>query len=208
VVILGIKLNSDLNPLECSIEDGFIKVYLFDEVIKLLETSIPKNIVMNKQCNFFHSNLGYLLGYLVSDKYKILIRKTGNLDILSLNNILLKRVTIDISSIADDSIKIRSCGSLFILDRVHPAYIADLYNNKSIIFSSNIPASLIIDLKDETNNFIHRWSKSNFNDVGSLHIKDNGDISKGLYLNKGSGIDYMLENYQLIKQDGIIGGVA
>lgn len=204
---MGIKLRKTLNPLEASIEDGFLKVYFFDEVIKEVELPIPKGITINKQCNFFSSPLNHLVGYLYNEKYVVIIRVNGNIDILTNNFVLLKRVKVNIKDILDESISIRFCGSLFVFSSVAPAYIATLQDGKSFIFSEKASATILLDMEDKTSKSIYDWAMKHGDDVGTLHIKDNSSGGTALWVNFGTNDHVRMYKYKILSSSGVIGGI-
>lgn len=204
---MGVKLRNTINPLEASVSNGNLNIYFYDTVIKSVALGIPSNITIERQCNFFSTTMNNLIAYLYSDKYVIIIRTDGTLDIFTKDYILLKSTHVNIDTILDKELVIYSSGSLMIKSDVKPAYLAITSDNYSFIFSPQIAATILLDNKDDLNIKIIEWAKL-YNDVGTMHIYDNSTQATRLWVNFGSSQDSMLNSFKLLTSEGFIGGIA
>lgn len=203
---MGVKLRTIVNPLEASIENGRIQIYFFDKVIREVELGIPKGITIHKQCNFFKTIMSNVFAYLSNDKYVVIMRLDGTLDVLTNEFILLTRVKINPKLIMDDKTFTCFSGSLSIMSTVAPAYIAISPLGATYLFSDKASVTLLIDTTDPTNNAIKDWALSH-NDVGTLHIMDNSSGGTALWANFGTKENIQMSKYKMLSSKGIIGGV-
>jgi hypothetical protein len=203
---MGVKLRTTVNPLEASIENATLKIYFFEKVIKEVNLPIPPGVTLGKQCNFFKTPMDNVFAYLSNDKYVVIIRLDGTLDVLTSDFILLKRSRIDPKEIMDDKVSVCFCGSLSILSSVAPAYLALSPDGAAFLFSERTPVTILLDMKDSTNIAIKDWALSH-NDVGTLHIMDNTSGGTALWANFGTKEYIQMKSYKVLSSKGVIGGV-
>lgn len=205
---MGVKLRATVNPLEASIKDGMLNIYYFNDIIKKVKLPIPSGISIERQCNFFKTPMESLICYLNNDKYVVLIRFDGTVDVLTNKFVLLKRARMDVKEILDDKMKITFCGSLSIKGSVAPAYLAkSTFKDAVFIYSDKSPITLLIDLNDITNQTIYAWAMSH-NDVGTMHIMDNSSNGSVLWVNFGTKEHISMNSFQVLSSKGVIGGIV
>lgn len=204
---MGVKLRTTVNPLEASIEDGRIKIYFFDQIIREVELGIPKGITIERNCNFFRTTMNNVFTYLSNDKYIVIIRLDGSLDVLTNNFVFLMRTKIDPKLIMDEKTSTCFAGSLSVMGTVAPAYLAISTLGATYLFSDKAPVTILLDMEDSTNQAIKDWALSH-NDVGTLHIMDNSSGGTALWANFGTKEYIPMKSYKVLSSKGIIGGVV
>ena len=204
---MGVKLRLNVNPLEASVKEGKLNIYFFDKIIKEIELKIPKAVCIERQTNFLHTAMNRVVVYLKGDNYILIIRIDGTVDILTNNFILVFTTSVPIGQIMDHNLVISSCGHLSFDRKVQPAYLAETYNKEVFIYSPNIPATILLDLNDETSRSIYNWSKAHDDDVGSIKIYDNATGLNSLWANFGTKNNMEIKNFKTLKSDGFIGGI-
>lgn len=203
---MGVKLRTIVNPIEASIQDGTIRIYFFDEVIREVPLGIPKGITIERQCNFFKTTMSNVFTYLSNDKYIVIIRLDGTLDVLTNSFVLLTRVRIDPKLIMDEKTSTCFSGSLSIMSTIAPSYLAISPLGATYIFSDKAPITILLDTTDPTNKAIKDWALSH-NDVGTLKIEDNSSGGTALWANFGTKEYIQMKKYKVLSSKGIIGGV-
>lgn len=204
---MGIKLRDNVNPLEASIENGCLNIFVFDKVIKSVDLGIPKNIKVERQCNFIKTVFNNVVGYFYNDSFNIIIRRDGTVNVLTNNFILLFQTKININSIFERNMTITKAGSFSIMDVVTPAYIANLDGVCTFLFSDDIAVTILLDMEEELSKYLKDWATTH-NDVGTVHIIDNKTQCGKLWVNFGTNDYHMLNNYKCIMSNGFIGGVS
>lgn len=206
---MGIKLRSTIHPLEASISNQTLYVYYWDKVIKEIPIDVPKAVTIGKHCNFFHTYLDNVAGFLGSDKdeYRVIIRWNGTVDVLTSNLILLYRGEIDIKQLAVETASTKFAGSISINGRVEPAYLVEFLTGEVFIFADKIPVTLLLDMNSEICQRIYKWVNEH-DDVGTMHIKDKTSGGSVLWVNFGEAQDYIIDSYKILKGHGFIGGVS
>lgn len=204
---MGVKLRATVNPLEASIEDKQLKIYFYDRVIKEVTLSIPKGISILRQCNFFTTPMNNVIVYLASDKYVVIIRHDGTVDVLTNKFILLHKSKVNTKLILDEQMKIVYSGSISLMSTTAPAYLATTSTGESFLFSDKTAATILLDMSDVTNLAIKEWAMCH-DDVGTLKITDNTSGGTALWVNFGDASNIQMEAYRLLSSNGVIGGVV
>lgn len=204
---MGIRLHPSLNYLECSIDNGELNVYFFDDVIKKINIGIPKSISMPRQVNFVKTLRNNVAAYLSNDEFITIVRFDGTVDVMTKRYVLVFTTYIDSKLLNDTKFVECYAGSIEIMGHMYPATLVELSNGNTFIFSESCSMTFLLDRRDPVSDDVRVWARTH-NDVGTMILTDLRTYGSVLFVDFGDGKSYRLRNFKTLQSDGFIGGLV
>lgn len=200
---MGVRLDPLLNPLEASIKDSTLYVYLLDEVVVQCPLKVPAGLVMERQLRHFDTPEDRLIAYLQNDEYILIIRYDGTCDLLTRDYVFLARSHMATKDILCNRIEVNQSCVVKSDDR---SEICSYTKIGDYGFISCRPLMLNIYLKPSEENNILMLILEKCTSINSIILDDRGSGCTEFYADDGINVSKVLKDCVITKATHALGG--
>ena len=146
---MGIRLKKDSTEYPASIENGILTVYHFENIVFEYDLGIPRSMVFEKQCNHLRTPLNRVSGFFKNDKFFLVIRFDGSLEIFTKEFVLVYVGMTDIDKYLKSlEINVYNCGLFRDKDGETMCNICEVKGGNYMLHVAGKPISIMLDEKD------------------------------------------------------------